>query len=119
MSGKTFLGCVLMVVPGLVLIAAGILTGMQWDNQADFWLFGKNYRVADENGLNTALLMLLSGAGGVVVVVLVWLFVRGLRLVLRQSRRKRELARAVRTAQAAAAAPAAAPQQPQADNSQD
>ncbi len=48
------------IVCGLVALAAALLTVLQWGNDAEFSLFGKNL-----DDMNTALLIVLSMAFGV------------------------------------------------------
>jgi len=99
MTGKTFLGYFLMVVTGLILAAAIVLVALQWGNSGQVTMYGPRVDV------NTALLMLCSAAGGVLVVVLARVFAHGLATVLREARRKRELLGAARAAQQAADRP--------------
>jgi len=102
MNGKNVAGIILMVLSGLVLAAAILLIALQWGNHCNVTMYGPSVRV------NTALLMLCSAAGGVVMVVMGKIFLYGLRNVLRERKRKRDLAKAVQSAQASAQ-PAADP----------
>ena len=94
MAFKRFRGYVLVVTAGVVLAALAVLVALQWRQRAEFNLFGQPYviRVFDgsrlSGGVNTALLMLLSAAGGLVTAGMLWLLVRGLR-ILRAVRRER------------------------------
>ena len=79
-------GYVLVVPIGIVLLATVVLVVLQWGNAASFSLYGRNLTPHTEGGktvggVNTALLMVLSAVGGLVVVWLCKVFVYGLRAV--------------------------------------
>ncbi|HAU38006.1 MAG TPA: hypothetical protein DCX07_09865 [Phycisphaerales bacterium] len=102
MSFKTLFGYVLVVVCGLLILAAALLVVLQWQLRADFNLFGKplSIRVVQESGklvggVNTGLLMLLSAAGGIVMVWVVKLLVRGLKDIRKGGQLAREVEREV------------------------
>ncbi len=77
-------GYVLVVLSGLILLAAALLVILQWGNQAKLSLYGKNVEV------NTFALVLCSAAGGIVIVFLCWVFVRGLRSLLKGRRKEKQ-----------------------------
>jgi len=67
------LAYVVMVICGLILAAGVVLVTLQWAQRASFNLYGYPYNVDVEGGrtvggVNTALLMLLSVIGGIVLV---------------------------------------------------
>ena len=64
-------------VGGLYLLACVILVFLQWGNKADYSLFGKNQNV------HTWALMLASAAGGVLAVVMIRQFYRGVKAISR------------------------------------
>ena len=75
-------GGLAVVLSGAVLLAAGMLVILQWGNASEFSLYGKNYSIliaggARQGGVNTAVLMILSAVGGVVVLVAARVFIRG------------------------------------------
>ena len=61
MTVKVIASYVAAVVAGLIIIAAGILLGLQWGNDCVFSLFGKN------TVMNTALALLLAVVFGVLL----------------------------------------------------
>ena len=61
MTVKVIFSYVAAVLTGLVIIAAGILLGLQWGNNCAFSLFGKN------TTMNTSLALLLAMAFGVLL----------------------------------------------------
>ncbi len=77
MRFKTLQGYVLVVVLGLLLIAATILVLLQWGNTSTFSLYGKNTQP------NTAVIILASVVGGVVLIPLLKLFFHGIRDIRR------------------------------------
>lgn len=81
MSFGTFKGYVLVVVCGLVLLAATLLVVLQWGNQADFSLYGMNVKV------NTAGVIIVSAVSAVAAIVLARLFWYGVQC-LRKGRRE-------------------------------
>ena len=84
MSYRIVQGYILVVVTGVVLLAAAVLIVLQWGNAASFSLYGKNL-----SGVNTALLMLCSAAGGIALWWCVrWMF-RGVRQIVRGRRDSR------------------------------
>lgn len=72
------------IFSGLVLLAIMILIVLQWGNNADFTAYGPHYDV------NTAVLILLSALGGIVVVALSWVFVNGVVILARGRSQKPE-----------------------------
>lgn len=95
MSFRTFKGYVLVVFSGALLLIAALLVILQWGKRAQFSLFGYPYDiilVEDrlQGGINTALMMIFSAIGGVVIVLLCRVFFSGLR-VLRSSQRLAEM----------------------------
>jgi len=75
-------GYVQAIVSGLIILAAVLLVALQWDQVAGFSLFGKRYDIVVVNddvrgGVNTALLMLFSAIGGVVLYFLVKVLFHG------------------------------------------
>lgn len=62
---------------GLVILAAVILVALQWGNQTDVTMYGPSVEV------NTALLMVCSGVGGVLFLLVAILMYRGIRLLRR------------------------------------
>ncbi|MFP3938598.1 MAG: hypothetical protein ACLFVW_09695 [Phycisphaerae bacterium] len=93
MSYKTVQSYTLVVLTGILLLAAIILVVLQWGNHAEFSFYGKNYSIRTieggkvDGGVNTALLMLFSAAGGIVLWWCVKLLFRSVRAV-RRSRRE-------------------------------
>ena len=81
MTIGTFKGYVLVILCGLVIAAVAVLLALQWANYADISIYGMNKRV------NTALLMLCSGAGGVLVMWVSELFLYGWRILRSRPRR--------------------------------
>ena len=75
-------GYVLIVLSGLVILAAVVLVALQWGNRGNFSLYGKNIPDA-----NTAVVVLASAAGGVVLLFLPMLLARGIS-ALRMGRRE-------------------------------
>jgi len=71
-------GWLLTIPSGLVIAAMIVIVVLQWGNTANFSAFGKNIYNA-----NTALLMAISGAGGVVFVLLAWVLIRGLAALIK------------------------------------
>jgi uncharacterized membrane-anchored protein len=81
MSYRIVQGYVLVVLTGVVLLAATVLIVLQWGNAAQFSLYGKNI-----SGANTALLMLFSAAGGIALWWCArWMF-KGIRTIRRGRR---------------------------------
>ena len=62
----------MIVVSGLVLLAGVVLVVLQWGNQADFSLYGKNMKSL------TWALILASAVGGLVVWAMVKVLWRGI-----------------------------------------
>lgn len=85
---------VAIVTSGLVLLAAAILVILQWGNKTVFSLFGKNYgtNTDAQAGLNTALVILCSAVGGLVIWHLARALIWGVRALhrVRKEERKRE-----------------------------
>ena len=81
MKFSTFKGYVLVIVSGLVVLAALLLVVLQWGNTSVFSLYGKNVEA------NTGLLVILSAVGGVVVMFMTKALFHG-ALILRKARRK-------------------------------
>ena len=75
----------MVVFSGLVILAAIILVALQWGNHTNVTMYGPSVEV------NTALLMVCSGVGGVVFLLVAILMYRGIRL-LRRSRAAAKLA---------------------------
>ena len=87
MNTSSVKGYVLVVFSGLAILAAVLLLVLQWGNRSAFSLYGKNYgQNPPDGGVNTALLMLLSAAGGLVMAGLIWILFRGARAI-RKGRR--------------------------------
>ncbi len=61
MIGNIFKGYVMTILASVVLAAAVLLIALQWGNQADFSLYGRNMK------LSTWLLMAGSAAGGIII----------------------------------------------------
>jgi len=80
-----------VVLGGLVILAAGVLVLLQWNGAARFQLYGLYFDITVVDGqitggVNTALLMLCSAVGGVVMVFVVRLFFRGVGILRRASK---------------------------------
>ena len=93
MSFKSFKGYVLTILSGAVLLAVVVLVTLQWGQRASFSLYGKPYDLhlvegRITGGVNTSLLMLLSGLGALVVVAMGWVLVYGIRVLLNSRRRQ-------------------------------
>jgi len=73
---ENFKGYVYTIFSGLLLAAALVFTLLQWGSKSTFSLFGKPV----ENVV-TFWIVLFSAVGGIVVLYLVRLFVRGVRLL--------------------------------------
>ncbi len=102
MSYKTAQGYVLVVLTGAILLAATVLIVLQWDNSSEFNLFGRSYTVhLVENdivgGVNTALLILGSAAGGVILWWCLKVLFRSVRVISRGRReaKSREVSKRV------------------------
>ncbi len=80
-------GYVLVIVSGLVLLAAGLLIILQWGNFTDVTMYGPVVKV------NTGLLMIASAVGGIAIGFLVRAMVYGL-LAMHKGRRVSDLKRA-------------------------
>lgn len=96
MSVKRIKGIVLVVISGAVILAAGLLIVLQWGNQAEFSLYGKNYSIRFQEdgktatgGVNTGMLMLCSAAGGLLMFWMAKLLLRGVG-ALRKARKEAE-----------------------------
>lgn len=83
MSYKTVQGYFMVVLTGTVLLAAGILIVLQWGNHAEFSLYGKNYSIRTieggqvDGGVNTALLIIVSAVGGLLMWWCIKILFRG------------------------------------------
>jgi len=93
MNFASIKGYVLTIVSGAVLLAAVILVTLQWGQRASFSLYGKPYDIhvvegKVTGGVNTSLLILLSGLGALVVVAMGWVLVHGIRVLLNSRRRQ-------------------------------
>jgi len=82
MKLSTLKGYVFVVATGLVGLAAAVLVVLQWGNKADFTAYGPHVEV------NTALLMLLSAAGGLVGLFVAKAFIIGVRSIGRGRRQQ-------------------------------
>ncbi len=83
MNTKLIKGCTLTVISGLVIVAAVVLVAMQWGNSANFSLYGKNFSIKDNGGVNTAILMLCSAGGGVAILIMFWILLKGISAILK------------------------------------
>ena len=97
MNFRTFKAYVVVILSGLVILAAVLLIVLQWGNAAEFSAYGKNIDIdktegRTTGGVNTALLMLFSMIGGLLLFVLCRWFIGGLRN-LRQSQHLAEIQR--------------------------
>ncbi len=81
MTIGTFKGYVLVILGGLVVAAVVVLLAIQWNNSADVTMYGPTIPVP------TALLMLCSGVGGVLVMWVSELFLHGWRILRKRPRR--------------------------------
>jgi len=90
MNVSSVKGYVFVVFSGLLILAAAVLVLLQWGNRSTFSLYGKNYgqNPAGGEGVSTALLMLLSAAGGLVTAGLLWMLFRGGRAIRRGHRQE-------------------------------
>jgi hypothetical protein len=91
---------VVVVAGGVLLVAAALLVVLQWRNPAQFNLYGQQYNVHVEGGragggVNTALLMLCSAAGGAVVLYVARRMLRGV-MSIRRARKAKARAEAPR-----------------------
>jgi len=82
-----------LVVCGLILVAGIVLVALQWAQRADFNLYGYPYNSYTQagrthGGVNTALLMFLSAAGGIVAVFLVKLICWAVGAIRRAGRER-------------------------------
>ena len=87
MNLNLFKGYVLVVLSGLVILAAAILVALQWGNRGDFSLYGKNIPDA-----STAVVVLTSAAGGVVLLYLAKVMARGISALRKGRREQRQRA---------------------------
>ena len=100
MQFNSLKGYFLAIPSGLVLLAAALLVVLQWGNAAEFSLYGKNFSVHLTDGgkviggVNTTLLMIFSAAGGVVMVLVGKMMVRGLMALRRAGRSAKASAKA-------------------------
>ena len=78
MTFKVIASYVAAVLTGLVVIAAGILLGLQWGNDCAFSLFGKNTQ------MNTSLALLIAMAFGVLLPFLLRLLWASFKTINRQ-----------------------------------
>ncbi len=90
MNIRMIKGYVLVVFSGLALLAVALLVILQWGQSAGFSLFGRPYEIIVINskvqgGVNTALLMIGSGIGGVLTILLCKVFFSG-AMTLRKGR---------------------------------
>ncbi len=83
MNFNTVKGYVLVILSGLVLLAAVLLVVLQWGNMAAFSVYGRNTQI------NTALLIVFSLIGGPILFFLIWVLYCGVRDLLR-GRREQE-----------------------------
>jgi len=95
MKLSTLKGYVFVVVAGLVALAAAVLVVLQWGRISELSLYGYEYRilVIDDKlkgGVNTALLMLLSAVGGVLVLLVARVLISGVRAIRRGRRQQAE-----------------------------
>ena len=67
----------MVVFSGLMILATVILVALQWGNKTNVTMYGPSVEV------NTALLMVCSGLGGVVFLLVTLLMIRGIRLLRR------------------------------------
>lgn len=81
MTIGTFKGYVLVILGGLVVVAVAVLVALQWGNTTTVTMYGPPIKV------NTALLMLCSAGGGVLVMWVSELFLHGWRIVRSRPRR--------------------------------
>lgn len=77
----TFKGYVLVVLCGLVVATVIVLLALQWGNHAEISIYGLSKRP------NTAVLMLCSAVGGVLVMWVSELFLHGWRILRSRPRR--------------------------------
>lgn len=93
MNVQSVKGYVLVILSGLVILAAALLVILQWGNPAEFSLYGKNYSISKQEdggatgGVNTALLMLCSAAGGLLLFWTAKVMIRGIG-ALRRGRKE-------------------------------
>jgi len=78
---KSLKSYIMVVLSGLVIFATVLLVVLQWGNTGKFSLYGKNIDDA-----NTAIIMLCSAGGGVVLVYVCRMMIRG-AVTLYKSRR--------------------------------
>ncbi len=91
MKGNIIKAYFFTVFGGIVLFAAVLLVVMQWGNHVEFNLYGTKFAVYEEagkvtGGIDTALLMLLSAAGGIVLLKLFRWMIRGVMTIARARR---------------------------------
>ena len=85
MKIRTLKGYIMVITSGFFLLAAVLLVILQFRNYAEFSLYGKNISIrfqqdgAITGGVNTAVLMLLSAAGGVLGLILIRMMISGIR----------------------------------------
>jgi len=70
MKTKLIKSYLLVVICGLVLLAAALLVILQWGNSSSFSLFGKNYGQNTPGGVNTGLIMICCLVAGPLLIVL-------------------------------------------------
>ncbi len=76
-----FKGYVLVILSGVVVAAVVFLLALQWANTTTVTMYGPSIPV------NTAVLMLCSGVGGVIVMWVSELFLHGWRILRSRPRR--------------------------------
>lgn len=84
MTFTTFKGYVLVILSGLLILAGALIIALQWNSVSQFSQFRPPVVIIDgkmQGGINTAVLMLLSAAGGVVFVLLCKVFLYGVKLL--------------------------------------
>ena len=93
MNVRTRKGYVMAIASGVVLLGGVVLVLIQLNRVSEFSLYWYRYDMLVvegkiRGGVNTALLMLLSGAGGVLAFLLVRVFISGVRSLRKGQRQE-------------------------------
>ena len=80
---------ILVVLTGLIMLAAALLVILQWGNSSSFSVYGKNFGENTPGGLNTGLIMVCCLVAGPAVLGLCKIMIRS-GLEIRRHRKAHE-----------------------------